>query len=142
MCSLQRLQRFLDVVWNLRFGLSGLVHALLLPGLLALAQSHITQHLNLGLRLSLAKLLTDKMWLVGERLVEAQLGKITLLFDGLLAWPEPRTTERCHTLAAELLIVIPMRGLAVLTAGARDCQVLGLSLESACSQAVVVRLAY
>ena len=81
MCSLQRLQRFLDVVWNLRFGLSGLVHALLLPGLLTLAQPHITQHLNLGLRLSLAKLLTDKMWLVGERLVEAQLGKITLLFD-------------------------------------------------------------
>jgi hypothetical protein len=35
-----------------------------------------------------------------------------------------------------------MSGLAVLTAGARDCQVLGLSLESACGQAVVIGLAY
>jgi len=35
----------------------------------------------LGLRLSLTQLLTDQVWLVGERLVEAQLGKITLLLD-------------------------------------------------------------
>ena len=61
MCSLQGLERFLDVVWDLGFGVSGLVHALLLSGLLALSQSHVAQHLNLGLRLSLTQLLTDKV---------------------------------------------------------------------------------
>jgi hypothetical protein len=113
-----------------------------LSGLLALAKSHVTKHLHLSLGLSLTKLLTDKVWLIRERLVEAQLGKITLLFNRLLAWPEPRTTERCHTLAAELLIMISMRGLTVLTAGNRHSKVLCLSLESACSKAVVVRLTY
>ena len=71
MCSLQRLQGFLDVVCNLRIGVSRLVCALLLPGLLALAQSHVTEHLHLRLRLSLTELLTDEVRLVGERLVEA-----------------------------------------------------------------------
>ena len=79
MCSLERLQSLLDVVWDLRIDFSGLVHALLWSSLLALAQSHITKHLNLGLRLSLTQLLTDQVWLVGKRLVEAQLGQISLL---------------------------------------------------------------
>ena len=53
-------------------------------------------------------LLAGQVWLVGQRLVEAELSQVTLLLDRLLSWPHAvwQHSNACHALAGELLIVV------------------------------------